>query len=391
MVRLWLAVLSLVAMLVLAGPGGVPVVLAQDLDRPVPGGRFYQQANGAGGAGTSGFSVVDGGVDDRNQPIPFYSAYQTFGGPAVLGYPISFRFRFAPADGFVYQAFQNGLLQWDPVTREVRLANLMDMLSAAGFDPQMEAWGYPRRQDDGSGGNFALAQAERLGWLETPGYADLAAAFRVRGEAILGLPGARPQTFGWIRALRTQRSVLSSQDGGAVRFAPAGDDAKRLGFLNGSPLVARGDDGDTAITILSMTAGSAVQGQPAPVSAAPPRYQYRVVYTETANTCERTLLVGDVRDAYGVPRNAVYFRTWNDQGNELFLMSGLDQPIPGTWIRDMGPGVHPGIWNVEIVSEPGGAKLSDTATVRFDATCDTPRSANVITIFFQENPQGAGS
>lgn len=389
--RAWLVLVAVVMLVAAAGTSGVPQALAQDQDRAIPGGRFYQQANGAGGAGTSGYSVVDGGLDGRNQPIPFFTAYQAFGGPEVLGYPISFRFRFTAQDGFVYQAFQNGLLQWDPVSREVRLANLMDLLSAAGFDPQMEAWGYPPRQDDSSGGNFAAAQAERLGWLNTPGYADLAAAYQTRGEGILGLPGARPASFGWIRALRTQRSVLSSQNDGPVRFAPAGDDAKRLGFLNGSPMVARGDDGNTAITILDMTAGSAVASQPAPVSAAAPRYQYRVVYTQTANTCVRTLLQGDVRDAFGVPRNAVYFRTWNDQGNEVFLLSGLDQPIEGTWIRDMGPGTHPGVWNVEIVSEPGGAKLSDTATVRFDATCDTAQSANVITIFFQENPQGAGS
>ena len=101
-------------------------------DAPVPeaavaGGRFYSQAGG----GAGGFAIVD------DADAAFWTAFQSFGGVAALGYPASRRFA---RSGFLYQATQASLLQHDPASGEVRLANVFDMLSAAGLDAWLEAF-----------------------------------------------------------------------------------------------------------------------------------------------------------------------------------------------------------------------------------------------------------
>ena len=60
-------VFAAVLALGLLAPGGVQ---AEELDFPVPGGHFYKQANGSGGAGSNGFAVVDGGADVNGNGIP---------------------------------------------------------------------------------------------------------------------------------------------------------------------------------------------------------------------------------------------------------------------------------------------------------------------------------
>jgi len=93
----------------------------------VPGGRFYTQA----GSGRGGFAIVD------DAEAAFWTAYQNFGGVEALGYPASQRFEL---NGFLYQATQASLLQRHPATGEVRLANVFDMLGAAGFDAWLDAY-----------------------------------------------------------------------------------------------------------------------------------------------------------------------------------------------------------------------------------------------------------
>ncbi len=100
--------------------GGVP-------DFSVPGGHYYTQA----GSGEGGFAIVD------DTDAAFWTAFQTFGGVGAIGYPASRRFEL---NGFLYQATQAALLQRDLASGEVRLANVFDMLSAAGFDAWLEAF-----------------------------------------------------------------------------------------------------------------------------------------------------------------------------------------------------------------------------------------------------------
>ena len=101
------------------------VVAAADF--AVDGGRFYTQA----GSGRGGFAIVD------DADAAFWTAFQDFGGVDALGYPASHRFEL---NGFLYQATQASLLQRHPVTGEVRLANVFDILSAAGFDAWLDAF-----------------------------------------------------------------------------------------------------------------------------------------------------------------------------------------------------------------------------------------------------------
>ncbi len=96
-------------------------------DFGVPGGHFYTQA----GSGEGGFAIVD------DAEASFWAAFQAFGGVDALGYPASRRFEL---NGFLYQATQAALLQRDPVSGDVRLANVFDMLRAAGFDGWLEAF-----------------------------------------------------------------------------------------------------------------------------------------------------------------------------------------------------------------------------------------------------------
>ncbi|HEX9016139.1 MAG TPA: hypothetical protein VF960_09110, partial [Chloroflexota bacterium] len=104
-----------------------PVAAADSpLDYDVAGGHFYTQTNGSPlGSASSGYSVTnDGGV-------AFWDAYQAYGGPAILGYPVSSRFSY---DGFVTQAMQKAVLQWRPDTGSVAFLNTFDALHDKGKD-----------------------------------------------------------------------------------------------------------------------------------------------------------------------------------------------------------------------------------------------------------------
>lgn len=95
-------------------------------DYDIPNGHFYTQANGQAGSGGSGYSIVD---DDQ---ATLWGEFQRLGGLSVLGYPISQRYTLP--DNLTYQAFQKGILQWDPAARTSHFANIFDQLSSAGRD-----------------------------------------------------------------------------------------------------------------------------------------------------------------------------------------------------------------------------------------------------------------
>ncbi|MCL4369560.1 MAG: hypothetical protein M1380_01440, partial [Chloroflexi bacterium] len=98
---------------------------AEAPDYDIPGGHFYTQANGQGGAGGTGFAITDEGG------IPFWSEYQRLGGPDVLGYPVSRRLIW---DGFTVQAMQKAIFQWQPNTDSVAFVNVMDRMHDQGKD-----------------------------------------------------------------------------------------------------------------------------------------------------------------------------------------------------------------------------------------------------------------
>lgn len=97
-------------------------------DYAIGRGWYYTQT----GSGTGkGYAIID------YRGIDFWSGFQQLGGVPALGYPVSGRFIL---DGFYYQATQKALLQWNPGTNSVNLANTFDMLSAANYDDWLVAY-----------------------------------------------------------------------------------------------------------------------------------------------------------------------------------------------------------------------------------------------------------
>ncbi len=95
-----------------------------DLDYNISNGHFYTQANGSPlGTAPTGYSITN---DDG---VTFWDAYQQFGGPDVLGYPVTQRFMY---DGFVTQAMQKVVFQWRPDTKQVWFLNTFDALQDKG-------------------------------------------------------------------------------------------------------------------------------------------------------------------------------------------------------------------------------------------------------------------
>src|SRR5579885_1519717 len=93
----------------------VPTAQAQSpLDFDLPNGHFYTQANGRGGAGGTGYAIVDA---VQNFPtfgrvsVPFVSAFREFGGVPILGFPAS---RVVVFPDFPIQVNQKLVLQLQP-------------------------------------------------------------------------------------------------------------------------------------------------------------------------------------------------------------------------------------------------------------------------------------
>ena len=101
-----------------------PADAAYDYD--IPNGHFFTQTNGLPlGVSATGFSITNA------DGIPFWDAFQKFGGQYVVGYPVTRRFVY---DGFVTQAMQKMVFQWRPDTKEVWFLNTFDALHDKGKD-----------------------------------------------------------------------------------------------------------------------------------------------------------------------------------------------------------------------------------------------------------------
>src|SRR5579863_7033134 len=120
-------VVCALGLLVAVAWSGAPALAFENSpDYDTPSGHFYTQTNGTSlGAAGGGYTLSDAGA------IPFWTYFSQHGGVDVLGYPISQRFLW---DGYVCQATQRAVLQWNPTTGEVQFANLFDYLSQNGRD-----------------------------------------------------------------------------------------------------------------------------------------------------------------------------------------------------------------------------------------------------------------
>ena len=101
--------------MLLAWLTATPVALAQSTeDQPdfaIPGGQFFTEAL-PGRTDGAGFAVQDG------HAAKLWTAFQSLGGVDTLGYPISRRFEL---DGRVAQAFQDGIVRWEPTSATAEL------------------------------------------------------------------------------------------------------------------------------------------------------------------------------------------------------------------------------------------------------------------------------
>jgi hypothetical protein len=149
--------------------------------------------------------------------VRFWSEFSRLGGVAVLGYPISRRY--VGADGFTYQAFQRGVLQWRPELGVALPSNTFEQLSAHGRDHLLAAVGIPPAvADDGSGGDWARARGIRLSWLTDPAIRARFLASPSAGLAptwnedaaiqLYGLPASPPEKSGPFVVQRFQRMAL---------------------------------------------------------------------------------------------------------------------------------------------------------------------------------------
>ncbi len=198
---------------------------ADPQDWSVPGGRFFTQ--------TGGYAVVD------RDGVPFWSEFQRLGGVQGVGYPVSQRFEW---DGFVVQAMQRVIFQWQPATGQVNYVNVFDLLTEANKDDWLLAVRQtpkPLPPEFDAGKPWGEIVQARLALLdENP--AIKRQYYSVVGDPIAmnGLPTSRVTDMGNNYTIRAQRVVIQQwkidvpwAKAGQVTVALGGDIAKEAGLL----------------------------------------------------------------------------------------------------------------------------------------------------------------
>jgi lysophospholipase L1-like esterase len=230
-------------MLLALGRAAPAFAAAPGADYAIPGGHFYTQANGQGGAHGSGYAVTDAGG------VPFWTTFVQAGGVAALGYPASQRYA---AGGFTEQVFQKAVLQWNGSA--VADLNVLDVLHEAGKDGWLQtSWltPPPAATDADTGLAWPAVLARHQAYLDAS--PALRAAYFAVSDPIAryGLPVSRVTDEG-PALVRCQRAVLQlwQQDetwaaAGTVTVANAGDILKAGGLIplsaltpSGAPLAA---------------------------------------------------------------------------------------------------------------------------------------------------------
>jgi hypothetical protein len=138
-------------------------------DYPVAAGWFYTQEArgciiGVGPARHRGYLVQD------DLQGAFWTEFRRYGGLDVLGYPVSQRFNYPASNtgGYLYQAFERGILQWHPETGRADMANVFEQFSEQGLDPGLEALGIPLPEPAIPSSSFAADAERRMAWLSEP-------------------------------------------------------------------------------------------------------------------------------------------------------------------------------------------------------------------------------
>src|ERR1044071_4669741 len=145
-------------------PGQAAHAQAALRDYPVPGGWFYSQESRMpeDSPPYPGYTVVD------DNEASFWTEFRRYGGVAALGYPVSRRYHYGADSGPLSQAFQRGILQWNPSTGRAEMANVFEQFTQLGRDDLLEIAGVPRPRPSDTSLSFADDAERRMGWVTEP-------------------------------------------------------------------------------------------------------------------------------------------------------------------------------------------------------------------------------
>jgi hypothetical protein len=222
---------------------------ADELDFAIPAGHFYAQANGASGAGGTGYAIVD--ADHNLSPfgvtfIPFFSAFNSSGGVQMLGFPAS---RITIFPDFPIQVCQKLVLQFQ-AGKGVFFLNTFDILHDHGFDAFLDSVrSIPPPFDtspDSSLPNFDAVVQRHLAFLDAdPAIKGL--YFSVPDpQTQFGLPMGT-KDYGNVFVVRAQRAAfqhwkadVGPNKANTVTIVNGGDIGKEVGLFPASAVVPEG-------------------------------------------------------------------------------------------------------------------------------------------------------
>jgi hypothetical protein len=207
------------------------------VEQPLDNGWFYQEANGFNGSGANGFAVVD------DADAALWTEFQNYGGADMLGYPVSGRFQYA---GSIAQAFQKGILVWQPDESHAILVNIFDDLATRGANGWLQsALGVPPPDQTAGGPATAPDSTETDSTALLDPYPELLDSYTANPDVttLYGLPVAIADS-GSVVTVRLQRAVLRlwtvdtpSMTAGTVVIDNAGQIAKQAGLIPSGALV----------------------------------------------------------------------------------------------------------------------------------------------------------
>jgi len=222
---------------------------AAPLDFAIPAGHFYTQANGASGAGGTGYAIVD--ANENFSPfgvnfIPFFSVFNSSGGVPIMGFPAS---RITVFPDFPIQVSQKLVLQFQP-GNGVFFLNIFDIMHDRGFDAFLDSVrDIPPPFDtspDSALPNFDAVIARHQAFLNADP-AIRAVYFSVPNPVMqFGLPMST-KDYGNVFVIRSQRAAfqhwrvdVGPNKANTVTIVNGGDIGKEVGLYPASAVVPEG-------------------------------------------------------------------------------------------------------------------------------------------------------
>lgn len=362
-------------------------------DYAVDGGWFYSQANGQDAGGDYGYVVSD------SDGVPFWTAFQRYGGVNAVGYPVSHRFTW---EGFISQAFQKVVFQFRPDQGgAVMFVNVFDQLSRYGKDdwllnvrnvPKSSDWSV----DDGKDWPTVVANHQKL----LDPYPAIKSAYFSSPDPVTfaGLPMG-VQEFSNVIVVRAQRLVFQQwkedvpwAKKGQVVVANGGDVTKESGILPAEITRPQPWNYKPASLVTVPPPGQVqptVTATPTPITAAPTATPvpgagpYSVESVSYLPNCGLTQLKVYVKDSHGNPINNLIARIeWADQKLDSNPTGKPGSYDPG-W-TDILLNTRPvaNTWKVSLWD--GQNRVAAPVEVTTTAECRGDGARQIITVIFKK-------